>query len=78
MNYAQALKFEFCQHRVFKPILSFSWVTFHRCVGNCSPQRLYRKDRHPSAYFCYLQLAKFGIVQGICLYTTWTSLLQAN
>ena len=33
-------------------------------------QRLYRKDRLPSAYFCYCQLAKFGIVRGICLYHT--------
>ena len=32
-------------------------------------QRLYRKDRLPRAHFCYRQLAKFGIVWGICLYT---------
>ena len=31
-------------------------------------QRLYRKDRLPRAYFCYRQLAKFGIVWGIFLY----------
>ena len=33
-----------------------------------SSQRLYRKDRLPRAYFCCRQLAKFGIVRGICLY----------
>ena len=32
------------------------------------PQRPYRKDRLPRAYFCCRQLAKFRIVQGICLY----------
>jgi len=28
------------------------------------------KDRLPSAYFCYRELAKFGIVRGICMHST--------
>ena len=32
------------------------------------PQRPYRKDRLPRAYFCCRQLAKFRIVRVICLH----------
>ena len=43
------------------------WLISYQAIEG-SQQRLHRKDRLPRAYFCYRQLAKFEIVQGICLY----------
>ena len=44
------------------------WQHLTSKIDKGSDQRPYRKDRLPRAYFCYRQLAKFRIVQGICLY----------
>ena len=38
------------------------------CPKRDVEQRPFRKDRLPRSYFCCLQLAKFRIVQGLCLY----------
>ena len=54
-------------------LVQFFIVYFYRGL-----QRPCRRDRLPRAYFCCRQLAKFGIVRGICLYNMLVWLVCYN